>query len=334
MSTFSGEARHGNLTAQKRQASSLSPYAWLGLLMLLCLMPHSGLWAGENQQPVPDADLRKSSTAQLKDLRARINKELKRRDLEASQPATSAKKEAEETTAKETKKSSWGDWMKVITGDKEGDQSAAERVAEAVLSTKEIREGLREALTKGVRSAIASLGQDDGYFKAEDVKILLPEKFAKMEDTMRFFGQGGRIDDFVKTMNRAAEKAAPATGDIFAKAISQLTIAEAKEILNGKEDEATRYFRKTSTQDLVTSIKPIVTQMTEKAGTSKAYKNLLAKLGPLENVLKSKTFDLDQYVTEKALEGIFLRVAVEEKKIRENPAARTTDILRKVFGKK
>lgn len=289
------------------------------------------------------------SLEDLKALRAQLEQEIAKREkkvvverVEVRKPATQQPAKAPEAgtaaakkaEAEKKKDDGWlSDMWKALGTDKEK-KNTAEAIADAALSNEEVRKGLREALSKGVRSAISTLGKKDGFFKFEDVKILLPDKYANVDKTMRFLGQGKHIDELVLTMNRAAEKAVPEVVDIFAKSISELTIADAKRILKGKNDEATQYFKKTSTGDLTNKIKPIVTEMTNKAGASKAYKDLLKKLGPMQAVLKDVTFDLDSHVTAKALDGLFLMIAREEKSIRENPAARTTDILRKVFGLK
>ncbi len=241
------------------------------------------------------------------------------------------KEEAGETAGK---KKDWlsGVWDAVSGSEKQGD--AVEVIADAALSNEDVRKGLCEALSQGIRSAIASLGKEDGYFKSEDVKVLLPKGFADVEKGVRVLGQGQRIDELILTMNRAAEKAVPEVTDIFAKALSEMSIADAKVILKGKDTEATEYFKKSSRVELAQKIRPIVSEMTKKAGTSKAYKDFMNKIGPLKSMLKDVVFDLDDHVTEKALDGLFLMIGREEKRIRENPAARTTDILRKVFGVK
>ena len=208
---------------------------------------------------------------------------------------------------------------------------AGKKIQQAVLSNEDIRAGLKEALSKGIKSAISTLGKDDGFLKNLDVKIPLPAEIAKTEDTLRLFGQGKRVDEFVTSMNRAAEKAVPHVADIFAEAISKMTIEDAQAILHGAPDAATQYFRKTSSASIGERFLPLVKDATDAVGVTKNYKKLADKAGPVLKLIE-KDMDLDKYVTGKATDGLFFVLAQEEKKIRENPAERTTDLLRRVFG--
>lgn len=202
---------------------------------------------------------------------------------------------------------------------------------EAALSSDEIRAGLKEALSKGIQSAIASLGKEDGFLKNLDVKIPLPPELGKIEDTVRTLGQGKKVDEFVTSMNRAGEKAVPHVADIFAEAISKMTIEDAQSILNGPPDAATQYFRKSSGVTIAERFLPLVKDATDDVGVTKSYKAMTKKAGPVLTLLKQDV-DLDRYVTNKATDGLFFVLAQEEKKIRENPAERTTDLLKRVFG--
>lgn len=202
---------------------------------------------------------------------------------------------------------------------------------EAALSNDEIRAGLKEALSKGIQSAIASLGKEDGFLKNLDVKIPLPPELGKIEDTVRTLGQGKKVDEFVTSMNRAGEKAVPHVADIFAEAISKMTIEDAQSILHGPPDAATQYFRKSSGVTISERFLPLVKEATDDVGVTKSYKAMTKKAGPVLQLL-NKDVDLDKYVTTKATDGLFFVLAQEEKKIRENPAERTTDLLKRVFG--
>lgn len=206
-----------------------------------------------------------------------------------------------------------------------------------VLSQDEIAGGLKEALSKGVERAVASLGHEDGFLKDAAVKIPLPESLRKLELTLRKFRQDKLADEFVTTMNRAAEQAVPEAASVLANSVKQMTIADAKEILTGTNNAATQYFRRTSQTNLYERFLPIVRKATEQSGVTSAYKQMVAKasggLGGFgASLLNLNSYDVDGYVTQKTLDGLFLKIADEEKRIRENPAARATDLLQKVFG--
>lgn len=201
------------------------------------------------------------------------------------------------------------------------------------LSTSDISSGLKEALTKGVRFAVNSLGRENGYLGNPRVKIPLPGKIARMEKTLRAFGQGKRVDDFVMSMNRAAEKAVPIAIDVFVDSIKQMTFDDARKILfSGQDDAATQFFRRTSEETLRTKFRPIVEEATANVGVTQKYKDMIGRYGFIGKAIGEDASDLDGYVTQKALDGLFLLVADEEKKIRKDPIGRTTSILRKVFG--
>lgn len=210
--------------------------------------------------------------------------------------------------------------------------TAGKKLKEAALTNEDIRAGLKEALSKGITSAIKSLGREDGFLKNLDVKIPLPPELGKAEETLRLLGQGKRVDEFVTSMNRAGEKAVPHVADIFADSISKMTIDDARAILNGPPDAATQYFRKTSATSIADKFLPLVKEATDDVGVTKSYKKMTSKAGPVLQMLNKDEMDLDKYVTTKATDGLFFVLAQEEKKIRENPAERTTDLLRRVFG--
>lgn len=193
--------------------------------------------------------------------------------------------------------------------------------------------GLKEALTIGTKNAVNLTGRVDGYFANQAIKILMPEKLRNAEKILRDLGQGARADEFILTMNRAAEHAALAAKDIFGEAIRQMTFEDALKILNGNETAATEYFREKTYQKLEESFKPPVTKAMSEAGVTRAYKELTEKIKTLP-LIKVETVDIDKYVITKALDGLFYMLGQEERKIRKDPAARVTELLREVFGGK
>ena len=197
--------------------------------------------------------------------------------------------------------------------------------------------GLKEALGKGAQQAVASLGKQDGFLKDAGVKIPMPASLQKVEKTLRTLHQDKLADEFVTTMNRAAEQAVPEGAAVLGEAVKQMSIADAKAILTGTNNAATQYFRRTSETNLHARFLPIVKAATEKAGVTGAYKRMTDKAGGGlggfgGSLLGKEAPDLDGYVTRKTLDGLFLKIAEQEKLIRENPVARTTDLLQKVFG--
>ncbi len=199
------------------------------------------------------------------------------------------------------------------------------------LSQGDMSKGLKEALSKGVKNAISQLGKNNGFLNDASVKIPMPENLAKVEKLLRTLHQDKMADEFVATMNHAAEKAVPEATSVFSDAIKSMTLEDAEGILKGPDDAATQYFRKKSEATLTERFRPIVTAATAKAGVTASYKKMMNKAGSMAQYLGSAN-DLDGYVTAKALDGLFTKVAAEEKAIRTNPVARTTDLLKKVFG--
>jgi hypothetical protein len=191
--------------------------------------------------------------------------------------------------------------------------------------------GLKEALAKGAHEAIAKLGKKDGFLKNAEVAIPMPESLKKVDKLLRKLGQDKMADEFVATLNHAAEQAVPEAASLFADAISQMSVQDAQAILKGPDNAATEYFRKTSGTKLAERFKPIVQAATDKAGVTNAYKELMDKAGPLAKAMGKDT-DLDTYVTDKTVDGLFKMIADEEKLIRLDPLARSTDLLKKVFG--
>lgn len=193
--------------------------------------------------------------------------------------------------------------------------------------------GLKEALSVGTENAVKSLSKPDGYFGNEMVKILMPEKLRSVAAVMRRVGFERQVDEFVLSMNRAAEKAAPKAAPIFGEAIRQMTFDDAKKILSGGDTAATDFFREKTHDRLYDAFRPVISSSMDKVGTTKAYKDMIGKYESLP-FMSSRSFDIDHYVTEKALDGLFLVIGQEEKKIRTDPSARVTDLLRTVFGGK
>jgi hypothetical protein len=202
------------------------------------------------------------------------------------------------------------------------------------LDNSTIAKGLKEALATGTERAVKEVAKPDGYFGNQLIKILLPDKIQKVANVLGAIGYQKQVDDFVLSMNRAAEKAAPKAASFFGDAIRQMTVQDAREILSGGDTAATSFFEKKTRSRLFDAFKPDITKSMGQVGTVRAYKNMIGKYdtAPLAALAGTPSLDLDTYVTNKALDGLFTMVGQEEKKIRTNPAARTTDLLRKVFG--
>lgn len=196
----------------------------------------------------------------------------------------------------------------------------------------EMVSGLKEALNKGTRFAVENLGKDGGFLNNDRVRIPMPESLSWVEKTLRTLRQDRLADEFVASMNHAAEQAVPEAAAIFGDAIQTMTLDDAKGILTGPDDSATQYFRRTTSDALTAKMRPIVEQATSRTGVTSNYKSMTEKAGGLASMFSKDTTDLDGYVTQKTLDGLFLMVAEEEKRIRENPLARSSDLLKKVFG--
>jgi hypothetical protein len=204
---------------------------------------------------------------------------------------------------------------------------------ESVLSDSKIISGLKEALQIGTDNAVNLTGKMDGYFLNQVIKILMPEKLKTFEKGLRTVGYGPKVDEFILSMNRAAERAAPFAKDIFWGAIKEMTFDDARKVLSGSDTAATEYFKGKTTNRLTSTFKPIVSKSMDEVGVTRQYKELVGRYESIPFV-KKESFDLDQYVVTKALDGLFHMVGEEEKKIRKNPTARTTDLLKEVFGSK
>ncbi|MCX8117360.1 MAG: DUF4197 domain-containing protein [Desulfobacterota bacterium] len=200
------------------------------------------------------------------------------------------------------------------------------------LTDAKIGEGLKEALKVGTENTVKLTGKTDGYFLNEAIKILMPEKLRTLEKGLRAVGYGPQVDEFILSMNRAAERAAPSAKQIFWDAIGEMTFEDVRKIFSGHETAATEYFKRKTADKLAALFKPIVDRAMNEVGVTRQYKELVGRYESIPFV-KKETFDIDHYVVTKALDGLFHVLGEEEKKIRTNPAARTTDLLKEVFGK-
>jgi RNA binding exosome subunit len=192
--------------------------------------------------------------------------------------------------------------------------------------------GLKEALAIGTENAVKSVSQTDGYFGNKLIKILMPEKIQKVADVLKMAGYQKQVDDFVLSMNRAAEKAAPQAASYFKDAIREMTFEDATKILNGGDTSATEFFKGKTQDKLYTAFKPIISSSMNEIGVTRSYKDMMGQYESLPFMSK-ESVDLDHYVTNKSLDGLFTMIGQEEKKIRTDPAARVTDLLKTVFGK-
>jgi hypothetical protein len=232
-------------------------------------------------------------------------------------------------------------WLDALGLGKTGTNESASRAGalSSSLTQEQVAGGLKEALGKGVQQAVGRLGHEGGFLTNANVKIPMPEKLRTVEKTLRVLKQDKLADDFVATMNHAAEKAVPEAAGVFGDAIKGMSIEDAKSILTGTNTAATQYFRRTTETNLYARFLPIVKKATDQTGVTSSYKQLMEKAEAANpfgsfgrSALGAESLDVDAYVTNKALDGLFKMVAEEEKSIRENPAARTTALLQRVFG--
>jgi Protein of unknown function (DUF4197) len=199
------------------------------------------------------------------------------------------------------------------------------------LTTGEVSDGLKEALIQGVSKGSDLVSQIDGYFKNPEIKIPFPPDVQKVEDRLRQLGLGGEVDKFIMTLNRGAEDAAREAKPIFVNAIKSMTVQDAWGILKGEQDAATQYLKRTTSAQLAGKFKPVIQQSLNKVNATKYYGDLVNTYNKIPFVEKVSP-DLDDYATGKAIDGLFVMIAKEEKRIREDPVARTTALLKKVFG--
>jgi len=201
----------------------------------------------------------------------------------------------------------------------------------ASLSGGERIAGLKEALTQGAKVAVDQLGKPDGFLGNPEVKIPLPKTLRKADKAMRALGLGKQSKELVVAMNRAAEAAMPEAKAVLVDAVKKMTVQDAAAILSGPDDAATQYFKRTSTPQLHEKLLPIVQRTTGKVGVAQKYNALAGKLSAA-GLVKPEKASIESYVTDKALDGLFLMIAKEEAAIRKNPLGQASSILKKVFG--
>ncbi len=206
-------------------------------------------------------------------------------------------------------------------------------IGQSSLPEVKVGAGLKEALQAATEKSVSLTGRPDGYFSNAAIKILMPERLHSVEQGLRMVGYGPQVDQFVLSMNRAAEHAAPAAKQIFLDAISGMTFDDAKKILAGGNTAATEFFKAKTTDKLTAAFRPVVEKTMAQTGVVQQYQALIGRFDAIP-FAKSQTFDIDGYVTSKALDGLFHVVGEQEKLIRTDPAARTTALLKEVFAKK
>ncbi len=199
------------------------------------------------------------------------------------------------------------------------------------LSNADASSGLKAALIQSAGKAVGQLGAVDGFFNNPQVKIPLPDSMKKAEKAMRMFGMGKQADELVLKMNRAAEAAVPEAKTLLVNSVKQMSVEDAKNILTGGDDAATQYFKKTTSGPMAEKFLPIVKKATENVALAQQY-NKFAEMGSQYGLVKKDQANLEQYVTQKTLDGVYLMMAQEEKAIRQDPMGQASSLLKKVFG--
>jgi len=199
------------------------------------------------------------------------------------------------------------------------------------LSDSKINAGLKQALQIGAENSVQLVGRKDGYFANAAIKILMPKNLQPLEKGLRMVGYGPKVDDFVLSMNRSAEAAAPAARKIFVDAITSMSFDDARHILSGGDTAATEYFKQKTTPQLTAAFRPVVDKTMADNGVTKQYNSLVGQYKALP-FAKKQDLDITNYVVGKALDGLFFELGEEERKIRKDPAKQTTDLLKEVFG--
>jgi hypothetical protein len=202
------------------------------------------------------------------------------------------------------------------------------------ITENEAGQGIKEALTQGVTNAVLNLNKTDGFFGSDIYKMLLPPDAKKIETTLRKMGMGAQVDKAILSINRGAEDAVGYAKPVFVDAIKQMTLTDALNIVRGNKDAATQYFKQKTTEKLITAFKPSVQSSLDKVSATKYYGDLVNTYNKLPTTFNKVNPDLTSFVVGKAVDALFDQVAKEEANIRANPAARATDILKKVFGSK
>ena len=201
------------------------------------------------------------------------------------------------------------------------------------LSDAKIGAGLKEALQVATGNSVDLTGRVDGYFGNQAIRILMPDKLRTLEKGLRAVGYGPQVDEFVLGMNRAAERSAPAAKQIFWDAIGAMTFDDGRKILAGGDTAATEFFKARTTDQLTAAFKPVVNGAMNEVGVTRQYRELVGRFEAIP-FANSQVFDVDGYVVTRALDGLFHVVGEQERQIRANPAARTTELLREVFAKR
>lgn len=191
--------------------------------------------------------------------------------------------------------------------------------------------GLKDALTQGAQIAVKQLGKPGGFSDNDEVRIELPGKLGKAAQTMKMMGMGEQVEELEASMNKAAEAAVPQAQSILVDAVKKMTVSDAKAILAGGEDSATQYLNKSSREQIRAKFLPIVKQATDKVGVAQQYNSFAGQAAAL-GVVDAKSANVENYVTEKALDGLFKMIAEQEASIRQNPAGAATSLAKKVFG--
>jgi hypothetical protein len=200
------------------------------------------------------------------------------------------------------------------------------------LTEKDAVDGIKEALVKGTGESVALVSKIDGYFSNPEIKIPFPENARMIESKLRAIGLGSKVDEVILTLNRAAEDAAKSAQPIFISAITGMNISDALQIVRGKNDAATQYLDKATTPELKSKFSPVIKSSLDKVDATRLWAELITAYNQIPFVTRQNP-DLTGYVTDKAISGLFTMIAKEELKIRQNPVARTTELLKKVFGK-
>ena len=202
----------------------------------------------------------------------------------------------------------------------------------AALTNADVITALKDALKQGTKKGVDVLSAKDGFFKNAAIKVLFPAEAQKVEKTLRDLGLGNMVDNAVEKLNRAAEDAAVGAKDIFVNAITSMTVGDATQILMGEKNAATNYLKKTTSTALYDSFNPVIKNSLNKVGALKAWNEVITRYNKIPMVQKVNP-NLDDHVTNKAMDGVFHMIEKEEKNIRENPIARTTDLMKRVFAK-
>lgn len=216
----------------------------------------------------------------------------------------------------------------------QADAEAATEASASGLSQSEAQGGIKEALAQGVQKAVSQLGREDGFLADQAVRIGTPKKLRRLTDVAKRLGAGKYVEAFETSMNRAAEAAVPLAADVFADAVRGLTVQDAIGLVRGGDGAATAYLREKTGERLRERFLPVVAQTTAEAGVTQRYKQLTEKAGEMGGLLGDADIDLDRYITDRAIDGLFHYVAEQEKAIRANPLGQASSLLQRVFGRR